>query len=124
GEAFRLEFMIDAEVFVRVYSPFIDNLRAIGIDASLRLVDSAQYQARMVDFDFDMIGIAQSFSGTPTRDQLADTFHSRAAKAHGSRNYPGTQNPAIDALIDIAGKAQTRSEFVTAIRALDRVLRA
>jgi len=124
GEAFRLEFMIDAEVFVRVYSPFIDNLRAIGIDASLRLVDAAQYQARMVDFDFDMIGLAQSFSGTPTRDQLADTFHSRAAKAHGSRNYPGTQNPAIDALIDITGKAQTRSEFVTAIRALDRVLRA
>jgi microcin C transport system substrate-binding protein len=124
GEPFRLEMLIEDEVFLRVLSPFVENMRAIGIDASIRQVDSAQYQARQADFDYDVISMAQSFTGTPTRDQLVDTFHSSAARASSSRNYPGTESPAVDALIDIAGKAKTRDELIVAIRALDRVLRA
>ena len=119
-----LEILVEDEVFVRVYSPFVDTLRAIGIDASIRQVDSAQYQRRLADFDYDMVGMAQSFTAVPTRDQLFDTFHSRAAAAPGSRNYPGTASPAIDALIDAAGRAASRADLVAALRALDRVLRA
>ena len=124
GEPFRLEILIEDEVFLRADTPFVENMRAIGIDASIRLVDSAQYQSRQVDFDYDMVSMAQSFTGTPTRDQLESTFHSRAAKAGSSRNYPGTESPAVDALIDIAGRATSRGELIVAIRALDRVLRA
>ena len=124
GRRLSIELLVEDEVFVRVYSPFVDTMRAIGIDASIRQVDSAQYQRRLADFDYDMIGMAQSFTATPTRDQLFDTFHSRAAAAPGTRNYPGTQSPAIDALVDAAGRAASREEMVAAIRALDRVLRA
>ena len=97
---------------------------AIGIDATIRLVDSAQYQARQNDYDFDMVMMAQSFGATPTRDQLANTFHSRAAGLVGSRNLSGTNSPAVDALIEKAGGARDREEFVTILRTLDRVLRA
>ncbi|MBN9037781.1 MAG: ABC transporter substrate-binding protein, partial [Rhizobiales bacterium] len=124
GRRLSIELLVEDEVFVRVYSPFVDTMRAIGIDASIRQVDSAQYQRRLADFDYDMIGMAQSFTATPTRDQLFDTFHSRAAAAPGTRNYPGTRSPAIDALVDAAGRAATREELTAAIRALDRVLRA
>ena len=124
GRRFTLELLVQDEVFVRVFSPFVENMRAVGIDASIRQVDSAQYQARQVDFDYDMVSMAQSFTGTPTRDQLVDTFHSSAAKAGSSRNYPGTESPAVDALIDIAGRAKSRPELIVALRALDRVLRA
>ena len=63
-------------------------------------------------------------TGTPTRSQLNNSFGSDAADVGSSRNYPGTKSKAVDALIEIAGKAETRAELVTAIRALDRVLRA
>ncbi len=124
GEPFRIELLVQDEVFVRVYSPFVENLRNVGFDASIRLVDPAQYQARQVDFDYDVVGMAQSFTGTPTRSQLNNSFGSDAADVGSSRNYPGTKSPAVDALIETAAKAETRAELVTAIRALDRVLRA
>ncbi len=99
-------------------------MKAIGIDASIRMVDSAQYQARQADFDFDLIMMALSFSATPTRDDIETLFHSRSANLPGSRNYPGTADPAIDALIDAVGSAADRQSLITAMRALDRVLRA
>lgn len=124
NETFKLELLVQDEVFVRVYSPFVEAMRAVGVDATIRMVDPAQYQARQADFDYDMVGMAQSFTGTPTRSQLNNTFGSDAAGVGSSRNYPGTKSPALDALIEIAGKAESREELVTAIRALDRVLRA
>jgi microcin C transport system substrate-binding protein len=116
--------MVNAPVFVRVNTPFVENMRAIGIDASIRLVDAAQYQSRLRDFDFDMVGIAASFSATPTKDQMQQYFHSKAADLPGSRNLPGTADPAIDALLDLIGRAEDRDVLTTTMRALDRVLRA
>lgn len=124
GERLTLEILVQDEVFIRSNSPFVENMRAVGIDASIRLVDSAQFQARQGDFDFDMVSSAASFTGTPTRDQLANAFHSRSASLGGSRNYPGTRDTAIDALIDEAGNAADRESFTIAMRVLDRVLRA
>ena len=71
-----------------------------------------------------MISQALSLSATPTRDTLENVFHSRAARIPGSRNLAGTADPAIDALIDTAGRAESREELVVALSALDRVLRA
>ena len=83
-------------------------MRAIGFDASIRLIDTAQYAARQADFDFDMIMMALSFSATPTARQPRELFHSRAANVPGSRNLPGTADPAVDALIDAVGRAKDR----------------
>jgi microcin C transport system substrate-binding protein len=124
GDRLTVELLVNDPVFVRVESPFVDNMRAIGIDASIRLVDSAQYQQRQTDFDFDMISLAASFAASPTREELEHYFSSIAATANGSRNLPGTSSPAIDALIDLVGSARSREELATTMRALDRVLRA
>jgi microcin C transport system substrate-binding protein len=115
--------MVQSEVFVRVYTPFIENMRAIGIDASVRLVDPAQFQARMDDFDFDVVGVAYGMPATPTRHDLEIMFTSKAAMQNGSRNLPGTSDPAVDAVIDAVGRAENRKELVTAMRVLDRLLR-
>ncbi|MBZ9678109.1 extracellular solute-binding protein [Mesorhizobium sp. ES1-1] len=124
GARLSAEFMVDDETFVQVYSPWVANMRAIGIDASIRLVDSAQYQARQATFDFDLLSAAFSFSATPTRDDLEVFFHSNTADVSGSRNLPGIASPAVDALIDAVGKATDRESLTVAMRALDRVLRA
>jgi microcin C transport system substrate-binding protein len=124
GEKLSVEFLVDDDTFVRISSPWVENMKAIGIDATIRQVDSTQYEARQSSFEFDMIMMALSFSATPTRDDIEGLFHSSAAKMRGASNLPGTSDPAIDALIDHVGGATDRETLTTALRALDRVLRA
>jgi microcin C transport system substrate-binding protein len=124
GEPFRLEYMINGAEQQRVYGKFLDTLRRIGVDASFRLVDEAQYQDRQQRFDYDMILAAFSFGATPTRDSLGLFFGSRAKDVPGSYNFPGMADPAVDALVAKVGEAKTREELTTAILCLDRVLRA
>ncbi|WP_062110917.1 extracellular solute-binding protein [Aureimonas sp. AU40] len=123
GTVFRLEFLINDPEQARVYGKMIENMKLLGIDASMRLVDAAQYQDRQNRFDFDMILGAFSFNGTPTREGMGLFFGSAARERNGSYNYPGTASPAVDALIDKIGEAKSRADLVTAMRALDRVLR-
>jgi microcin C transport system substrate-binding protein len=124
GERLVLEILVNDEVFVRVDSPFVENMRAVGIDASIRQVDPAQYASRQNDFDFDMMSLALNLFATPSYDTLENIFHSRAATVSGSRNLPGTKSDAVDALIVAAGNAKSREELTIALHALDRVLRA
>jgi microcin C transport system substrate-binding protein len=124
GEVFKVEVLADDESFVRVYSPWVENMRAIGIDASLRVVESAQHQERQANFDFDMIGMALLFSPTPTREGMDGIFHSKSATLNGSRNLPGTADPAIDALVEAIDRVTSRQQLTTMMRCLDRVLRA
>ena len=124
GQRLVLEILVDDDVFVRVDTPFVENMRAVGIDASVRLVDDTQFSARQSDFDFDMIALAASWGATPTADGLETVFHSRSANSKGSRNLPGTADPALDALLDAVDKATDRASLVIAMRSIDRVLRA
>lgn len=124
GERLQVEMLAEDDGLVRIFSPWAENMKAIGIDASIRQVDSTQYEKRQSDFDFDFNLLHWSIGATPTADGLEILYDSRMANTPGQRNYPGTESPAIDALIQAAGKANSRTELVTALRALDRVLRA
>ncbi|MEQ1955764.1 extracellular solute-binding protein [Mesorhizobium sp. CN2-181] len=124
GETLAVELLDDDDSLTRILAPWVENMRAIGIDASIRIVDTAQFQARQSDFDFDMVMMALSFNATPTMDDMETIFHSRAANVPSSRNLPGTADPAVDALIAAVGKAADRKSLIVAMRALDRVLRA
>jgi microcin C transport system substrate-binding protein len=124
GARLTAEMMVEDDTFVRVFSPWMENMRAIGIDASIRMVDSAQYQARQADFDFDLTSYAIGFTATPTRDSMEGVFHSNSAKLAGSKNFAGIADPGVDALVDAVGAARDRPTLVTAMRVLDRVLRA
>jgi len=74
GSPFTLEFLIRSPTFERILGRFVSNLKAIGIDATIRLVDPAQYQARLEAFDFDLTGIAYSLSATPTGENMKQFF--------------------------------------------------
>ncbi|MBB6413547.1 extracellular solute-binding protein [Mesorhizobium sangaii] len=124
GERLQVEMLAEDDGIVRIFTPWSENMKAIGIDASIRQIDSAQYEQRHSDFDFDLTVLHWSIGATPTEDGLEMLYDSRMAKTPGQRNYPGTESKVIDALIVAAGKAQSRNELVTALRALDRVLRA
>ena len=87
----------------------------------MRSVDDVQYENRLRDFDFDIIIATWPQSLSPGNEQR-DLWSSQAADTHGSRNYVGIKNPAVDALIERVIFAKSRGELVAATRALDRVL--
>ena len=43
GEQFEFEILLVSPAFERIVLPFIDNLEKLGINASLRTIDSSQY---------------------------------------------------------------------------------
>jgi microcin C transport system substrate-binding protein len=106
GERFTIEFLIDSPSFQPHHMALIKNLATLGIDASVRVIDHAQYKLREDTREFDM-GIQRiSFLGTPG-DSLRTYFTSQAAALNGSYNLAGIADPAIDALVDKIIAAET-----------------
>jgi len=105
----------------RIALPFVANLEKIGIKATVRNVDPAQYQNRVRDFDFDMIVGSFGQSQSPGNEQR-DYWSSAAADLQGSRNVVGIKDPVVDALVEKVIQAPDRAALVAATRALDRVL--
>lgn len=123
GQVFELEFLDSDGSLERHTAPFIQNLRRIGIQAAYRVVDAAQYEARLTSFDFDVTMRRYSFTGTPGED-LRASLTSPAAAAPGSQNLAGLADPVVDGLVEAVIAASTRVALTDACRALDRVLRA
>jgi peptide/nickel transport system substrate-binding protein len=96
-------------------------LTKIGIDAQVRTVEDAQYQQRRQVWDFDMILATYTASLSPGIEQQS-RWGSASRDGTGTFNYAGVAEPAIDAMIDAMGRAQTRENFIDAVRALDRLL--
>lgn len=123
GEPFTIEFLIEDPLFERIIGPYVRNLRLLGIQATIRQVEAAQYQERLENFDFD--GIVQRFGVSQTPGtELRPFFGSAFADQPGSFNLSGVKSQAVDALIDHMIQAKSREELTIAARALDRVLRA
>lgn len=123
GETLKVEFLSFEPMFERITGPYVDNLKRIGIDASMRMVDPAQYERRMKSFDFDASTQRYALRLTPGIE-MRGYWGSEAAKMDGTENLAGIADPVIDALIDKVMAAKSRTELVNATRAIDRVLRA
>lgn len=121
GRPLSFEILLVDPSDERVALEFGRGLRRLGIEARVRTVDSAQYRARLDDYDFDMTANFWASTLSPGNEQ-ALYWSSDAAGRRGSRNYAGVRSPAIDALIAEITAARTREALVTAVRALDRVL--
>jgi microcin C transport system substrate-binding protein len=123
GERLTIEFLLDEPDFQPHHLPYIKNLGTLGIEASLRLVDPAQYQSRVKDYDFDITIDRLSFSTLPG-DALRPYFTTQAAAMKGTENLAGIADPVMDELVDRIIAASTRAELNSACRVLDRVFRA
>lgn len=123
GEPLNVVFLTDGPSAERILNPYIENLKAIGIDASFRSPDPAQVKQLEDEYDFDITLRRYSFSQTPGQE-LRSIFGSVSADQPGSDNISGVQSAGVDALIRAIEKAPTREDLSAAVHALDRVLRA
>jgi microcin C transport system substrate-binding protein len=117
----RFEILLNSPAFERIVLPFVRNLKRLGIRARARLVDPAQFENRVRDFDFDMIVGSWGQSLSPGNEQR-NSWSSRAADFKGSRNIIGIKDPVIDELIELVIAAPDRKSLIDRVRALDRVL--
>ena len=121
GRPLTFEILLDDPNWERIALPFVKNLERLGVSARVRTVDSAQYEYRMKQFDFDMtVGLFQQ-SLSPGNEQL-DFWSSASASTPGSRNLAGVRDPVVDRLIELVIAAPDRPALVARTRALDRVL--
>lgn len=123
GEKLKFEIIDSSPMFERWVLPFIANLKKIGVAANYRVLDPAQYQNRMNDFDYDMTSGVIAQSDSPGNEQR-DFWSAEKAKMVGSRNYIGVADPVVDDLIEKLIRAKSRDDLVAYTHALDRVLLA
>ncbi len=116
-----VEFLAINRAQERLMLSYAELLRRIGIAVRVRQVDTAQYWTRTKSFDFDMMQWSWGASLSPGNEQI-NRWSSRSASINGSLNYAGVRNRAADAMIDALLAAEGREDFVSAVRALDRVL--
>jgi microcin C transport system substrate-binding protein len=123
GKALEIEILTYSPVFERILAPIIKNLKRLGILATIRIVDTAQYTYRMQTFDFDVTTAAFGTSATPGISER-NFWSSTSAKQDGSVNYSGLADPVIDELLNRIESAPDRASLTLAARTLDRVLLA
>lgn len=123
GTPLTIEFLDSTPALEPHTLPFIRNLKLLGIAATIRIVDPAQYKQRTDKFDFDVITERFGFGLTPGA-AMRDAFGSAAAAIPNSRNLCGIADPVVDALIEQAVVADTREKLTIACKCIDRVLRA
>lgn len=122
GEALTLNVIQFNPLYDRIVNPFIDNLKAIGIQGDLERMDTAQYVERRRKGDFDLANQRISMNSEPSIG-LEQWFSSKTAD-NSSRNLMRLRDPAVDALIPKVIAADTLDELRTSVHAMDRVLRS
>ena len=117
----KLTLLLNSPLFERMVLPFKKNLSILGITLDIRLIDSAQYENRVKQFDYDIIVglIPQSLFPGNEQDFF---FSSISADMEGSRNFSGVKNMAIDKLIMLLNQTTNRDKRIAILHAIDRIL--
>lgn len=121
GEPLDFEILVARPSDERLALVYKNMLHRSGIDVHVRSVDPSQYQGRLDAYDYDMIFFEWAGSLSPGNEQ-SFRWGSASADLPGSYNFSGVKDKAVDAMISALLAARTRPEFVSAVRALDRVL--
>jgi microcin C transport system substrate-binding protein len=120
GNTLDIEFIEDSQSMDRILLPYVENLKALGVNITYNRIDPAQYQNRTQNKDFDMrdaaytVGLVES-SGLSQRfgcEDRDDVF-----------NDAGYCNPVVDALAESLLDVETYDEMAAHIRAIDRIMR-
>ena len=125
GQPFKFEILLktgssENEAIVNMYR---ESLERLGIFPSISIIDQAQYQIRVDEYDFDMTDYIRGLSLSPGNEQLL-YWGSDGVQNPGTRNWMGVNSPAVEALVNTMVTSESQDDYVAAVRALDRVLTA
>ncbi len=121
GNQIQIEILLRNPVMERLIAPYIQTLKKLGIAATMRIVDTSQYEKRLEDFDFDIVTLRSNFF-PPPGPELRSYYGSAAADRAGTGNWAGIKDPVVDAIIEKVINAKDLKSLKVHTRALDRVL--
>jgi microcin C transport system substrate-binding protein len=121
NQPMEIEFLLNSASFERIVAPYIRNLKKLGIEATIRTVDSSQYIKRREEFDFDVV-VHWFLQGPSPGNEQANYWSSTSADTKGSLNLIGIKEPAVDFLVNKITSATDKKSLIAATRALDRIL--
>ncbi len=121
NKQFKFEILLVSKAMERVVLPFIENLKMLGIEASVRTMDIGSYVNRLNDFDYDVIVAVIPQSLFPGNEQRY-FWSSKSANTNGSKNYARIESSNIDFLIENIINAKSKDEQIAYTKALDRLL--
>ncbi|GIL01232.1 MAG: ABC transporter substrate-binding protein [Alphaproteobacteria bacterium] len=121
GRPFTIELLGSGPTDERVGIPTSEYFKKLGVDVSIRIVDTAQYKNRIDNFDFEVTMLVTAQSLSPGNEQR-EYWSSAAADRPGARNYAGIKDPVVDELVERIIRAGDRDELVVLTHALDRIL--
>lgn len=120
GKVLELNVIQFNPLYDRIVNPFIENLKALGVEGTLERIDRAQYIERRRKGDFDMTNHGFQMPFEPSIG-LQQWFASKTAD-NSSRNLMRLRDPAVDKILPYIIDAGTLEGMQTAVHALDRVL--
>ncbi len=121
GQPLTFEIMIKDPRLEKIALSFKESLKKLGIDLSVRMMDTVQYENRVVESDFDMIIHAFTNTLSPGNEQVY-YFSAKNADAKGSSNYIGLKDPVAEALAVGVATARDKESLEVAAHALDRYI--
>ena len=121
GRPLSFQILLNGTAGEAVASTWQRTLAKLGIVVDIRSVDSAQYLQRQQTYDYDVILQSYYSSLSPGAEQIG-RWGSASRDLDGTYNFAGVAEPAVDAMIDALLNARSQKDFITAVRAFDRVL--
>lgn len=101
---------------------YVQNLQAIGVDATTEKVDPSQFTLRRRERDYDMIHSSIYGSFLSTGGGLSQMYGSKEAE-FSLFNPAGLASPLVDAIIEASFDTENQEDQDAALMALDRALR-
>ncbi len=101
---------------------YVQNLQALGVDASAEKVDPAQYTLRSRERDYDMVYSTRYGTFLSTGGGLSQMYGSEEA-SFSLFNPAGLASPLVDAIIEASFETDNQADQDSALMALDRALR-
>ena len=118
GTPFEIEFLTNVAAEKRIFLPYVQQLRRLGIEASIRLVETAQFFNLRRNNKNDAVLGSLAIAMPPSLEVPA-YFGSTSS---GIGNFARISSPVVDYLSTKVLSAGTEREMAAATRALDRVL--
>lgn len=121
GEEMAFDILLDNPSDEKIALSLTRALKKMGITATVRVLDSAAYRARLNDYDFDMTLHFWNSTLSPGTEQYL-YWSCEAAKTPAQWNYAGICDPEIDALAKAIPTATTKQELIQNTQKLDQKL--
>ncbi len=121
GQVLALEFMLKDPRLEKIALSFKESLKKLGIDLSVRMMDTVQYENRVVESDFDMLVHTWANSLSPGNEQIY-YFSAKNADIKGSSNYIGVKDPVAEDLAKRVAAAKDEATLTASVHALDRYI--